>query len=189
MIKLSLNRLNKRFFYYFLCLLFFTASFSSCKSHKKNRGDDTVYVGETIEIKKDSEKNKKTESTREKIVSEARTWMGTPYAYARQDKGVATDCSGMVFVIYDKIAGIKMPRNSAKQSEFCDNLKEKEVEAGDLVFFATGNDGKTVSHVGIMIDGVRFIHASGSKGVIMSDMTTPYYRRNLVKFGRVPGLR
>ena len=52
-----------------------------------------------------------------------------------------------------------------------------QVAVGDLVFFATGKDANRVSHVGIVIDDRQFIHASSSKGVVISDMTTPYYQR------------
>jgi cell wall-associated NlpC family hydrolase len=45
-----------------------------------------------------------------------------------------------------------------------------------------------VSHVGIVIDDRQFIHASSSKGVVISDMTTPYYQRTFKMFGRVPAL-
>ena len=92
----------------------------------------------------------------------------------------------MVYVLYLDIANIKLPRNSAKQAEFCEEIKEKNIKPGDLVFFATGKDPKKVSHVGIMVDDIKFVHASGSKGVIMSEMTTNYYQRTFIKYGRVP---
>lgn len=162
----------------FIGILF---AFSSCKSHKKIQSEDKPYIGETI-----SKKKKK--NTRERLTGEAVTWLGTPYGYGRSDKGVATDCSGMVLTVYEQIAGIKLPRNSAQQADFCKSIKEKEILPGDLVFFATGKDKKTVSHVGIMLDKNKFVHASGSKGVIISEMTTPYYNRTFIKFGRVPGM-
>lgn len=146
-------------------------------------------MGEIIEIGKKPKAEKiKEKKIGERIVEEALTWLGTPYSYARQDKGIAADCSGLVYAVYQKVAGINMPRNSAQQAAFCKDLKEKEIEPGDLVFFATGSDNKKVSHVGVMIDRVQFVHASGSKGVIISDMTTPYYIRCFIKFGRVPGI-
>lgn len=124
-----------------------------------------------------------------RIAEESLTWIGTPYGYGRSEKGVSTDCSGLVLIIYDQIAEIKLPRNSAQQADFCEELKEKDIKPGDLVFFATGKDKKKVSHVGIMVDGEKFVHASGSKGVMLSEMTTPYYRRTFIKYGRVPGLK
>lgn len=161
-----------------LCLVL---CMSGCRSHKKNIRDNVAGI-DGIEIKFDK-KNKK---TGDKIAEEALTWLGTPYKYGGSDKGKGTDCSGMVMVIYSEIADIKMPRNSAEQGDFCESLKESRVEAGDLVFFAIGNDKNRISHVGIMLDALRFVHASSSKGVIVSDINTPYYRRNLKKFGRVP---
>ena len=124
----------------------------------------------------------------QRIVEEACTWLGTPYAYAKAAKGSGTDCSGMVMKVYEDVAGYKLPRNSAKQAEFCERLEPVEVAAGDLVFFATGKDQGRVSHVGIVIDDRQFIHASASKGVVISDITSPYYQRTFLMFGRVPAL-
>ncbi len=114
-------------------------------------------------------------------------WLGTPYAYAKSDKGDGTDCSGMVLQVYLSICDIKLPRNSAKQAEFCKKIEPDDVKVGDLVFFATGKDPDKISHVGIMIDDVSFIHASTSKGVVISRIDTPYYIRTFKMFGRVPG--
>lgn len=159
---------------------------SSCKSHKKNKVDDTTaYIGEQIEIYGKNNHNK----IGKKIAEESLKWIGTPYKYGHSEKGIATDCSGMVIVLYRDIAKIKLPRNSAEQADFCDKLKEKDIQPGDLVFFATGKDKKKVSHVGVMIDGCKFVHASASKGVILSEMTIPYYQRTFIKYGRVPGMK
>ena len=119
-----------------------------------------------------------------KIAEEAVTWMGTPYKYAAAEKGKGTDCSGLVLRVYEDVAGMKLPRNSAKQAEFCKRLKKKDVQVGDLVFFATGKDPKKVSHVGIMLDEHRFVHASSRKGVVMSEIDTDYYQRTFLMFGR-----
>ena len=78
----------------------------------------------------------------------------------------------------------KIPRNSAKQAEFCYKLDTNKVETGDLVFFATGKDPKKVSHVGIVVDDNRFVHASSSKGVVVSQLTQPYYQQRLLMFGQ-----
>lgn len=171
-------------------ILGLTGGFSSCKSHKKNQVEDTVHVGETVSVKKKKKKKAdKIKSTRNQIVDECLTWIGTPYGYGHSEKRRATDCSGMVIVVYEKIANLKLPRNSAKQAEYCDKIKDREILPGDLVFFATGKDKKKVSHVGVMVDKNKFVHASGSKGVILSEMTTPYYQRTFLMYGRVPGLK
>ncbi len=120
------------------------------------------------------------------IVEEAFTWMGTPYLYAGVEKGKGVDCSGMVLRVYEDVCGVKLPRNSAKQAEFCKKIKAKDVKTGDLVFFATGKDKDRISHVGIMLNSEDFIHASSSKGVVISKVTTPYYVRTFKQYGRVP---
>lgn len=122
----------------------------------------------------------------QRIIDEAASWIGTPYVYAGAEKGKGTDCSGMVMKVYETVANRKIPRNSAKQAEFCRPIAAEEVATGDLVFFATGKDPEKVSHVGIVVDNENFIHASASKGVVMSKMTAPYYQRTFRMFGRVP---
>ena len=139
-----------------------------------------------LETKKEKEKDKKKETIEDRIVKEALSWIGTPYKYGGSEKGRGTDCSGLVLKVYEEIVKIKLPRNSAQQAEFCEEIMEKHIKSGDLVFFATGSDKNKISHVGLMINTKEFIHASGSKGVIISDMDTPYYRRNFKKYGRVP---
>lgn len=163
------------------------AGMTSCRSHKHK---EKAYVGETIEKKgkKKNDNNGNNNSTPygHEIAQEAQRWVGTPYGYGCNEKGVATDCSGLVLTVYLDIADVKLPRNSAEQADFCDNIEEGEIEEGDLVFFATGKDKSRISHVGVMIDGIRFVHSSSSKGVIISEMSTPYYQRTFRKYGRVP---
>lgn len=167
-----------------VALFSLTGNLTSCKSHKKIAKQEQVFIGETpIDKKKETHKEKGLGNL---IVEESLTWIGTPYKYGCSEKGIATDCSGLVIRVFDEVAAIKLPRQSLKQAEFCDDLEEREIEPGDLVFFATGRDKTRVSHVGVMIDRERFIHASSSKGVVISNMQTPYYRRTFIKYGRVP---
>lgn len=155
--------------------------------HSPKRSVRNKYKKERVIKKSHKEKIKVRNLTgiRKEIVEEALDWEGTPYRYAGYTKGEGTDCSGMVLSVYLDIAGIKLPRNSAKQAEFCKHINSSNVEPGDLVFFATGKDPSRVSHVGIMIDEDRFIHASTSKGVVISNVSAPYYQRTFKGFGRV----
>lgn len=164
-------------------VLLFVFLFSSCGSSKtavKNTDKEQL---KRIEATHDLDKDQR------KLLEEAYSWLGTPYTYAMQHKGVGTDCSGMVMSVYRDAAGCLLPRNSAKQAEFCIKINEKDAEIGDLVFFATGKDPEKVSHVGILVDEENFIHASSSKGVVVSKLHTPYYTSRLKMFGRVPRTR
>lgn len=124
---------------------------------------------------------------RKDLVKAALKWEGVAYRYAGYDRS-GTDCSGMVLTLYEQTANIKLPRNSAKQAEFCKKIRAKDVRPGDLVFFATGKDPDKISHVGIILNDRDFIHASSSKGVVISKLDAPYYQRTFKMFGRVPGM-
>lgn len=168
----------KSLFHILLCLIL--CSVTACHS-SKNKVRNEAMINDYIQ-----HGHKHTSSElQDKIVKEALSWIGTPYAYAKSDKGKGTDCSGMVLRVYEDIAGIKIPRNSARQAEFCKSLCPDEVEIGDLVFFATGSDPDVISHVGIMIDELNFVHSSTKKGVVISRIDTPYYIRTFRKFGRI----
>ena len=120
------------------------------------------------------------------LIEEAFEWIGTPYGYGKETKGVAADCSGFVMVVFDTAIGCKLPRISYKQAEFCRKIGERDVKPGDLVFFATGKDPKQISHVGIMVDKTQFLHASSSKGVCLSNLESGYYKTHFIMYGRTP---
>lgn len=121
-----------------------------------------------------------------RLVSEARKWLGVPYSYGGNSrKGV--DCSGMVVAVYRDAASLKLPRSSADQHRYCRDISRKDLEAGDLVFFKGSSKGK-VSHVGIYIGDNKMIHASSSRGVIVSDLAEKYYISHYHASGRVEGV-
>lgn len=118
-----------------------------------------------------------------RLVSEARKWLGVPYSYGGNSrKGV--DCSGLVVAVYRDAASLKLPRSSADQHRYCRDISRKDLEAGDLVFFKGSSKGK-VSHVGIYIGDNKMIHASSSRGVIVSDLAEKYYISHYHASGRV----
>lgn len=121
------------------------------------------------------------------LVSEALAWLGTPYRYGGATRE-GTDCSGMVMAVYEKVAGLKLPRNSAKQQEYCRPVSPEEAAEGDLVFFTTSKNRGRVNHVGLYIGGGSFVHASTSRGVITSRLSEEYYKRHFHSIGRVPGM-
>lgn len=91
----------------------------------------------------------------DELISEAKKWIGTKYRYGGHSRKDGTDCSGMVMELFLKVFDIKLPRNSAQQQEFCSSIRQKDLQAGDLMFFATGKNRNRVSHVGLYIGGRR----------------------------------
>lgn len=120
------------------------------------------------------------------LMAEADTWLGTPYRYGAAERGRGADCSGFVMAAYANALALKLPRNSREQMEWCAPVKGgvKKAVPGDLVFFATGKKDK-VSHVGIYLGNGQVVHASTSKGVIISRLDDDYYTRTYHSTGRV----
>ncbi len=121
------------------------------------------------------------------IEREARSWLGTKYRYGGKERS-GTDCSGMVMVVFEKAADVKLPRDSRSQQAWCKPLRRSELAKGDLVFFASKSGGSRVSHVGIYLGDGDFIHASSSRGVIISNLSQDYYARHFHSAGRVGAL-
>lgn len=175
----------------YLLLALLVCSCSGAKKSVRGRGDNES--GRTIEYR-DEERGKRPTRPADTgtgvaadIEREARRWLGTRYRYGGKDLS-GTDCSGMVMMVYLKAAGVKLPRDSRSQQQFCKPIKRKELCCGDLVFFASKSGGSRVSHVGIYLRDGDFIHASSSRGVIVSNLEQSYYARHYHSSGRVPGL-
>lgn len=162
--------------------LLLAAGGASCSTSKKTTAINSR-PGNTVNQHIDTRHLSKEQK---RLLDVAEEWEGTPYRYGGTEKGRGVDCSGFVMRVYQDALGKKLPRNSARQAECCTPVKENDTRAGDLVFFATGKDKSKVSHVGMMVDSERFIHASSSKGVVVSTMKNPYYIRTFLMYGRVP---
>lgn len=123
-----------------------------------------------------------------RLYIESAHWIGVPYrAGGNTMKGV--DCSGLTYNIYKKVYHKHLKRNSDEQRQKnCRKVSKSKLQEGDLVFFHNGKNKRTATHVGIYLKDNRFIHASTSRGVIVSRLDEPYYRRVWMQGGRVKGL-
>lgn len=118
-----------------------------------------------------------------RLIGEVATWMGVPYRYGGTTRAGA-DCSGFVFSVYRNAYQISLPRTTEDQARHTRRLGRNRLEVGDLVFFRTTNRRK-ITHVGIYLGRDKFIHASTSLGVIVSDLNEPYYARSFTHGGRI----
>ena len=109
-------------------------------------------------------------------------WYGTPYKYAGKTKS-GIDCSGFTTILMKEVYGKTVTPPSSKIYEQCKSVSQAELEEGDLVFFKI--DGNKVSHVGVYLMNKKFVHASTSKGVIISSLEEKYYDKYFYKGGRV----
>lgn len=109
-------------------------------------------------------------------------WWAVPYSYGGTTrKGV--DCSGFVQNIFAATYRIQLPRTTREQRDITVPVNTTELKEGDLLFYDTRGG---VSHVGIYLQNNKFVHASTSGGVMISDMSEPYWSRRFLGAGRVP---
>lgn len=116
----------------------------------------------------------------ERLISSARTYIGTPYRYGGTTRS-GMDCSGLLMNSFRAIE-INLPRNSEAQSKVGAEVKMKDLQPGDLVFFATGRKRRKITHVGLVTEvrgreDVKFIHASSSLGVVETNIYADYYQK------------
>ncbi len=115
------------------------------------------------------------------ILKTAFSMLGVPYMFGGMSPG-GFDCSGFVCYVFGK-AGISLPRMADSQYYALTHIPRGNLQTGDLVFFETYCPGP--SHVGIYVGDGKFIHASCSQGITVSEVFTGYWGARYLGAGRV----
>ncbi|MFD2201511.1 C40 family peptidase [Shivajiella indica] len=156
--KEKFSSIYPTFIFFFLSLVIFSGCSASKKSASKNV---------------------------EEVIQTARSYRGTPYRYGGTTRA-GMDCSALIYQSFASI-GIQMPRTSEGQSKLGKNVAEKNLQKGDLVFFATSKSRKKVTHSGIVTEvsgkGIYFIHSSTSLGVTEDNLSSTYWNKAFL-FGK-----
>ena len=119
------------------------------------------------------------------IIRTAEKYMGTPHCMGGTTKK-CLDCSGLTYVSFAK-NNIEIPRNSQEQARYGHIVLDRnKLRKGDLVFFTKSyNSPDYITHVGIYLGNNRFIHASTSKGVMVTPLNNPWWSERFVFGTRV----
>lgn len=136
---------------------------------------DSFYQTKTIDLRK---------CDNPELYFEVYRWLNTKYRYGgNSDNGI--DCSHFANMLYQKVYSDTLNSSSASIYTQCKPVKGGMDEAaeGDLVFFCIKK--KRISHVGVYLQHGKFAHASTQSGVIISDMSEPYYKRHFYKVARI----
>jgi cell wall-associated NlpC family hydrolase len=108
------------------------------------------------------------------VVDDALQLQGVPYRAGGESPATGFDCSGFVRYVFAK-HHVDLPRTVNELYALGARVGRQEIRAGDLVYFSTVAPG--ASHIGIAIDGVTFVHAPSSNGVVRVErLDVPYWR-------------
>ena len=132
-----------------------------------------------VQPRPDSREADPAESLRKHLVQTASRFIGTPYRWGGESAKRGFDCSGLTMTVY-RLNGLDLPRNSRAQYRTGAPVPRAELQAGDLVFFATTGKGR-VTHVGLYSGGGQFIHAPGQgKRIRISSLSSRYFDRRFL---------
>jgi len=134
---------------------------------------------------------------RSRVVTEARSWIGTPYRHQASVKGVGTDCLGLVRGLWRAFYGPEPqapPPYSADWAEAGTEetlltagrtwLMERDpasAKPGDVLVFRW-REGAPAKHAGILSGPDRMIHAYERVGVVESPLCPAWRRRIAAAF-------
>jgi cell wall-associated NlpC family hydrolase len=105
-----------------------------------------------------------------KLYQQHQVWRGTPYRLGGNSRA-GIDCSAFVQRTYQDVFAIQLPRTTDQQLRLGKKISKSDLQTGDLIFFRRGN------HVGIYMENDKFLHASTSIGVTISDMNNVYWSK------------
>lgn len=121
------------------------------------------------------------------VVANALQYKGVRYKYGGTTRA-GMDCSGLIYVAFGS-QNIQLPRVSRDMANFGREIAVRAVKKGDLLFFRTNKNNNNINHVGLVVSHknglIRFVHASTSRGVIVSTLSEKYWKNAFVKATKV----
>ena len=151
---------------------------SSCKSSAPKRNYESLaYASKRLGMEIDFKDNPT-------LYVESANWIGTPYRGGGNTKR-GIDCSGFTKHIYSTVYKMNIERTTSGQQRQIRRVAKRNLREGDLLFFSSNRSGKKVAHVGVYLKDNLFVHASTSRGVIVSNLKSKYYRKHWLHGGRL----
>ena len=140
--------------------------------------------------------------TREEIVAQARTWLGTPYHHQASVRGVGCDCLGLLRGVWREVYGIEAEVPPPYTRDWAEAQGREDLMAGaarhlrrcavsvmcpgDVLVFRL-RDAVPAKHVGLLVTPVSFIHAvEGAPACEIS--LQHWWRRRIAAVFAFPGV-
>ena len=134
----------------------------------------------------------------ERIVAEARAWIGTPYVHQASVCGAGSDCLGLIRGVWRAVIGPEPEVAPAYTPDWAEARGGEVLMAaalrwlrplgagrpadGEVIIFRM-REGSVAKHLGIASrGGAAFIHAYSGHGVVESPLSAPWQRRVAARF-------
>ncbi|HEY5584447.1 MAG TPA: SH3 domain-containing C40 family peptidase [Ruminiclostridium sp.] len=94
------------------------------------------------------------------------------------------DSSGLVYIC-SRINGVDVPRKLEDMKKAGTAVQQKDIKAGDLLFFSTDSLKKDVYDVAVYLGKNEFVHSSRTKGVITESLDDTYFKDRVCGIRRI----
>jgi cell wall-associated NlpC family hydrolase len=112
-----------------------------------------------------------------KLETSIKSYLGAPYQWGGNSRR-GIDCSGLVVEVF-KEQGVYLPRTVRGLKGVGIKIYSfSKLRLGDLLFFRKGKFPlRSSRHLGIYLGKGKFVHASSSKGVVISNFSSYWQKR------------
>ena len=137
----------------------------------------------------------------ERVIAEARSWMGTPYRHQASLMGVGSDCLGLVRGVWRGIYGAEPEALKPYSADWAEaggadalleaarrNFIQKpifDLADGDVILFRW-KPSHAAKHLGILVSEHSFIHAYEGHSVMISALVPQWRSRIAAVFSFKP---
>ena len=110
-------------------------------------------------------KSENTSSTAQKVINQARQFLGGKYSWGGSSPNSGFDCSGLIKYVFNSV-GIDLPRTATQQGKGGQEINLQQAQPGDIIWFGSKNS-PSGQHIGLIsrIDNgqIYIIDAAGKK--------------------------
>ena len=143
----------------------------------------------------------------QRVMAEARCWIGTPYIHQASTRGAGTDCLGLLRGVWRALYGDEPEAVPAYTPDWAEPVRREvlfesasrwlirkpleKAETGDVLLFRM-HERSIAKHLGLQSEigaHPKFIHAYTGHGVLESSLSQPWQRRIAARFAFPEGTK